>query len=451
MIGRKNIMVRDVSNEVMEKLEFPDRVIKVELGYNHMVVVTPSQCHIYTTKNWNTPVIFDLREGSVCMLHLTLRHFLLVEKSSLSLYSYEGRLLCSPRWQGMQPETLNPAYVSISPDTIAVRDQNDDKLVYLFELSTGRSLVDLPPLKHTSGIAEVALNQAGSPSERQLVVVDKNRDIYLTNVRSSMRLRKLGSMIQSLCWNSEVNMLAAVQDTHLIVWNYPTALFVDKKIMKKTVLLKDTSEFGKSPIVVSFEGNQLGIRRVDGSLVNSYISPYPSVLHGYAASAQWDDALRLCRFVQLSILCTCMFVTYWSHNQCIDPAEEAYAAIDEMDKVTYLQYIKTIPVQAVQMAEMAMFGGNIYDAETILLQNGLVFRAILTNVQLHKWNRALELAVKHKTHVDTVLFLRKNYLDRFEKTETNEKFLRFKDEVKLDAEKITAKMEVELLKERDKK
>ena len=70
MTSRKVISVRDVNNDVWEKLEFPDSVIKVELGYNHMVVVTPSQCHVFTTKNWNTPVIFNLREGSVCMLLL---------------------------------------------------------------------------------------------------------------------------------------------------------------------------------------------------------------------------------------------------------------------------------------------------------------------------------------------------------------------------------------------
>jgi len=71
--GRKSISIRNVSNDSWEKLEFPDRVIKVALGYSHLVVVTPSQCHIYTTKNWNTPVIFDLREGSVCMLLLAER------------------------------------------------------------------------------------------------------------------------------------------------------------------------------------------------------------------------------------------------------------------------------------------------------------------------------------------------------------------------------------------
>jgi intraflagellar transport protein 80 len=60
-----------------------------------------------------------------------------------------------------------------------------------------------------------------------------------------------------------------------------------------------TSEFDKNPVVVSFNGNHLGVRRVDGSLVTSSVSPYPSVLHGYAASSRWDDALRLCRFIKV--------------------------------------------------------------------------------------------------------------------------------------------------------
>ncbi|XP_069692430.1 intraflagellar transport protein 80 homolog isoform X3 [Periplaneta americana] len=452
MTGRKNISVRNVSEDAWEKLEFPDRVIKVALGYGRLVVVTPSQCHIYSTKNWNTPVIFDLREGSVCMLLLAERHFLLVEKSSLSLYSYEGRLLCSPRWQGMQPETLNPACVSISADTIAVRDQVDDKFVHLFELGTARSLVDAPPIKHSGGVIEVALNQAGSAAERQIVLVDKNRDLFLTNIRGSStmkKLRKLGSMIQSLCWNSDTNMLAAVQDTNLIVWYYPTVLYVDKQLMKKTVLSKDASEFGKSPVVVSFDGNHLGIRRVDGSLVTSSVSPYVAVLHGYAASSRWDDALRLCRLVKDYTLWACL-AAMATHAKDLNTAEEAYAAIDELDKVAYIQHIKKIPLRTAQLAEMALLGGNLQDAESILLQNGLVFRAIMANLNLHNWNRALELATKHKTHVDTVLLFRKKYLDTFEKPETNEKFLQFKNEVELDEQKIAQKVEMEYQKEMQK-
>jgi intraflagellar transport protein 80 len=42
--------------------------MQVSLSFDHLVVVTTSQCHIYTTKNWNTPAIFDLKEGSVSLI-----------------------------------------------------------------------------------------------------------------------------------------------------------------------------------------------------------------------------------------------------------------------------------------------------------------------------------------------------------------------------------------------
>jgi intraflagellar transport protein 80 len=136
-----------------------------------------------------------------------------------------------------------------------------------------------------------------------------------------------------------------------------------------------------------------------------------------------------------------------THAKDLTTAEEAYAAISETDKVAYIQHIKEIPLHTAQLAEMALLGGNIQDAESILLQNGLVFRSIIINMNLHNWNRALELAIKHKTHVDTVLFFRKKYLDTFDKPETNHKFIQFKDEVELDAEKIAHKIDMEYQRE----
>lgn len=43
--------------------------------------------------------------------------------------------------------------------------------------------------------------------------------------------------------------------------------------------------------------------------------------------------------------------------------------------------------------------------------------------------RALELAVKHKTHVDTVLGYRQRYLERFDKKEKNKRFLQYSEGV----------------------
>jgi intraflagellar transport protein 80 len=40
------------------------------------------------------------------------------------------------------------------------------------------------------------------------------------------------------------------------------------------------------------------------------------------------------------------------------------------------------------------------------VQADLVYRAVKLHVRLHNWTRALELAVKHKQHLDTVLMYR---------------------------------------------
>jgi intraflagellar transport protein 80 len=49
--------------------------------------------------------------------------------------------------------------VSVSPDTIAIRDQNDEKIVHLFDASTGKPLNDGKPFSHRLDVSEVALDQ----------------------------------------------------------------------------------------------------------------------------------------------------------------------------------------------------------------------------------------------------------------------------------------------------
>lgn len=43
------------------------------------------------------------------------------------MYSYEGRLVSAPKFQGMRTDILNTQTVSLSNDTIAVRDKTDEK------------------------------------------------------------------------------------------------------------------------------------------------------------------------------------------------------------------------------------------------------------------------------------------------------------------------------------
>ncbi|KAJ1520245.1 hypothetical protein ONE63_004452 [Megalurothrips usitatus] len=449
LTGRRNISVRDVSNESWERLEFPDRVIQLALGYDHLVVVTPSQCHIFDSHHWNTPSILELREGSVCMLLLCPKFFLLVERASVNLYSYEGRLVSSPRWAAMQPETMNDKSISLSDDTIAARDQNDAKVIHIFEIGSTKALSEAPPMLHTLGILEIALNQGGSAADRLIAFVDRSHDLFLASVHGTgqRKFGKLGKMVQSLRWNCSINILAAIQDTTLTVWYYPAVIFSDKRIVEKTCVRNDSSDFGKNPIVASFVGNHVGVRRVDGSLVNSSVPMTVNILHEFASSSRWEEARKLCRVVKEDALWACLAaMAIKAKNLLI--AEEAYAAIEEMDRVEYIQHIKKIPNRTAQMAEMILMTGSIEEAENLLLQNGLIFRAIMANVNLHNWIRALDLATKHRTHVDTVLYNRNQYLEAIQKSETSEKFLALKDQIKLDPDKIQREIDRDLEREK---
>lgn len=57
----------------------------------------------------------------------------------------------------------------------------------------------------------------------------------------------VGSIMQSLCWNCDTNILAAVQDTSLMAWYYPTVTFVDKRLISQTTLVKDTRFASRFP------------------------------------------------------------------------------------------------------------------------------------------------------------------------------------------------------------
>ncbi|XP_066181776.1 intraflagellar transport protein 80 homolog [Sylvia atricapilla] len=452
LIKRRTMKVHNVINDAVDLLEFRDRVIKASLNYGYLVVSTSLQCYVFSTKNWNTPLIFDLKEGTVSLILQAERHFLLVDGGGLYLYSYEGRLISSPKYPGMRTDILNAKTVSLSNDTLAVKDKADEKVIYIFEALSGKPLGDGKPLTHKTEIVEIALDQKGLTSERKIAFIDKNRDLFITSVKrfgKEQKIVKIGTMVQSLAWNDTSNILCGIQDSRFTVWYYPNTVYVDKDLLPKTLYEKDASEFSKNPQIVSFVGNQITIRRADGSLVHLHVSPYPSILHGYISTSSWQDGLRLCRFVKDQTLWACLAAMAVA-NKDMSTAEIAYAAIGEIDKVQYINSIKDLPSKESRLAHMLLFSGNTQEAETLLLQSGLVYQAIQVNINLYNWERALELAVKHRTHVDTVLAYRQKFLEDFGKKETNQRFLQYAEGLEVDWNKIKAKIEMEIAKERER-
>ncbi|KAH3805332.1 hypothetical protein DPMN_133632 [Dreissena polymorpha] len=46
-------------------------------------------------------------------------------------------------------------------------------------------------------------------------------------------------MIMSLAWNDNTNMLAALADGKFTVWYYPSAVYVDRDLLPRTVFEKE--------------------------------------------------------------------------------------------------------------------------------------------------------------------------------------------------------------------
>ena len=66
---------------------------------------------------------------------------------------------------------------------------------------------------------------------------------------------------------------------------------------------------------------------------------------------------------------------------------------------------------------------------------------------MYRWDRALEIAVQNKTHVDTVIAYRKRYLEMVHREETNEKFKQFSKEMDVDWETVKTKIRADKEKE----
>ncbi|XP_016838578.1 intraflagellar transport protein 80 homolog [Nasonia vitripennis] len=453
LVKRKAIQVTDLSSDVNEILDIADRVIQLEFGFEHLVVVTPSQCHIYSVSNWNTPAIFDLKNGSVSAVLLTDKHFLLVEWNVLSLYNYQGRSIGTPKWKGMTPEPIYPPCISVCRDTLVVRDQSNRKLLHVLEISPKKPVAEAQPYTHVQDVLSLALNYVGGVTDRQLALIDVNRDLFLVSIRSAGfgRVCKIAVMAQNIAWATDANVLAGMLEATLSVWLCPNCVhYSDRKVIRKTRVDKDSSEFGKHPSIVRVSNGLVTVRRGDGALVVSSFYTFFTSLHHHILDGRWEEAVSLCRIVQNETLWTCMAVMAIDSKQ-LNIAEEACAAIGRYDKVDYIRYIKKLPNEMERLAEMTLLAGDLLAAEGILLQNGLVPEAIRINIAMYNWNRALELALKHKKLLGELLEARKRYLQVLEKKEVNQSFLAVQSNIaKSQAKKEARDREKELEKEKDR-
>ena len=157
-------------------------------------------------------------------------------------------------------------------------------------------------------------------------------------------------------------MLACIADGKLLTWFYPNAVYVDRDLMTKAMAVKDASDVGKLAQMLTFNGNLSTVRRLDGSLATLSISPYPKILYEYVDKADFEKAIRLCRFVKEGTLWACL-AAMSIYCRELNTVEISLAAIDEADKVQFINYIKDLPSEPSRNAALALYCKKINEAE----------------------------------------------------------------------------------------
>ncbi len=244
-----HIHVTDVNSEGVEELSFRDRVIKMSLGFHHLIVATATQCYIYNTTTWSSPVIFDLKD-TVNLIVQAERCFLTVDNfSGMQVYNYEGRIMSNPKFGGLRTEFLSHQTISLSNDFLAILERADRKgsklilplsnciVINIVDTTNGKPFETT--ISHSQEIVELYISQCGKSNERKVAFVDKNHDLYISPIHKP-RITKLAAMVNSALWSDKTDMLAAILDGRFVVWLYPNAVFFDKDLANLTKTVRDT-------------------------------------------------------------------------------------------------------------------------------------------------------------------------------------------------------------------
>ncbi|CAF3833222.1 unnamed protein product [Adineta steineri] len=454
----KVITVSNCETELKDKIELKDRLVKMSVGFGYLIVLTSNQGLIYNCKQLGHPALFDLRDMSMSLIVQAEKYFLLSDGINISIYSYEGRLVSTPKLISSKSDSININTVSISPDTIAVRDATDTKSIMFYDIS-GKPIGDGKLISHAHEINHLALDQMGSANERKLAFADKFQDLFLMHVRvtgqtqrlNHQRIRKLcifyfSTNIGSFRWNDQNGMLAGMADGKLNIWLYPNVVFIDQSLVDKTTYRIETNDFGKNPSISDFLSCQITIRKSTGALIQCAIPIYYELCLALLDANRAEEALQLCQYISDNSIYALIAVISL-HNRDFDSAENAFAQLSNTEMVFCLQNLRSISSKEEREAELALLaGGNLHEAEGYYLQGNKPLHAIMLHLNEHNWDRAIDLTQRHSQYLDIVVGYRQKYLKNYGggKKETNQKYIQATKTVDIDWNRIDAKLRKEL-------
>jgi intraflagellar transport protein 80 len=398
VIGDNTIELRNILEDKRTSLNVNERIINVSFQSGYLIVTTLSKCRVYNIEKPNSFSTVDLK-GNVIMILQNPKCFCLVDsETGLNIYTYEGKTISKPTIPGLKLDQLNSKKIAISQDVIAVIDSTNPKVLKFFDVANGKSMS--LQIEHNNDIKDFDLNCVEIGANRRIAFLDSNKDLFISPVVKK-DTKKIISMCNSFKWHESADILTAAADLRIHCWYYPAAIYVDKELMNLCKLVKDEPDIGRDCQIISFYGNNITVKKKDGSQKVVASSPYPQMLLDLCAGNEWDKAIKLCRYIKEEFLWA-ILASISLGRRHIETAEISLANINSIEKV---QFITSLANESpiVRKAELLLYFKKIDEAEELYLSKGMNYRAIKLNLKLYRWDRAVQLVKKLKVHADTVL------------------------------------------------
>lgn len=185
------------------------------------------------------------------------------------------------------------------------------------------------------------------------------------------------------------------------------------------------------------------------------LPPQHIAFNSLLSTSEWPRTLRLCnQWQEPSLWATLAAAALQMHQ--FDYAEIALAQLGLPDKLYEVQHLKSLPSAEARQAELLCLRGQHDGAEAVLLQAGLIWRALSLNIDLNRWTRALDLASQGamaKVWPEVVLYYRQQHLLLLGQQETDPKFIQLsqlEQFAQIDPNAVQSKINAELEREKSR-
>ena len=394
---------------------------------------------IYPLTLNNTPVEIDLRniQHVSTFMQTDLHIIILTTMNTFYIYSYDGKSILSSITPSNIFALLIQTEFAFTSDILVLLD-NNSSVLNVFDVSLTKFSKKYS-INHSLQITRFLLSPKFSNSWRQLCFVDKANDIFILPLSKSNVLscspKKISSFTNSFVWHDKYPILAAIQNNILVIWLNPFLIYTDPDIQPLTILKFYDVTMLKDAQLTNFAGNICTIRLYNGFFFSVSIVPHFMSLCNYINSQRWNDAHRMCTIIQEKRLWGFLALSAAS-NGILQISRFAYANTLAIDRVDFIDnYILSENLKS-------SFSFIIHDLKNFDLIGMNNFNDIHNSIKTFNWDRALSLAIKFESHIDTIIALRVKYLHCLSLDETRKKFKQFSD-LDIDWERISLKLTIE--------